>query len=40
VSFLAWSDKDYATMMNFNIFYVAILTAFIGLSVGRARGDG
>ena len=40
VSFLAWSDKDYATMMNFNIFYVAILTALIGLSVGRARGDG
>jgi hypothetical protein len=39
-SVLAWSDKDYATMMNFNIFYVAMLTAFIGLSVGRARGDG
>jgi hypothetical protein len=39
-SFLAWSAKDYATMMNLNIFYVAMLTAFIGLSVGRARGDG
>jgi hypothetical protein len=39
-SVLAWSDKDYATMMGFNIFYVAILTAFIGFSVGRARGDG
>jgi len=39
-SFLAWSAMDYATMMNFNIFYVAILTAFIGLSIGRARGDG
>jgi hypothetical protein len=38
-SVLAWSDTDYARMMNFNIFYVAILTAFIGLSVGRARGD-
>jgi hypothetical protein len=36
-SFLAWSAKDYATMMNLNIFYVAILTAFIGLSAGRAR---
>jgi len=39
-SVLEWSDEDYATMMNLNIFYVAILTAFIGLSVGRARGDG
>ncbi len=39
-SFLAWSARDYATMMSFNIFYVAILTAFIGVSVGRARGDG
>jgi hypothetical protein len=39
-SFLAWSAPDYATMMNLNIFYVAMLTAFIGLSVGRARGDG
>ena len=39
-SFLAWSARDYATMMNFNIFYVAVLTAFIGFSVGRARGDG
>jgi hypothetical protein len=39
-SFLAWSDKDYATILYFNIVYVAILTAFIGLSVGRARGDG
>ncbi len=40
VSFLAWSAPDYATMMNFNIFSVAMLTALIGLSVGRARGNG
>lgn len=39
-SVLAWSDEDYATMRNLNISYVAILTAFIGLTVGRARGDG
>jgi hypothetical protein len=39
-SVLAWSDKDYATMMNLNILYVAVLTGFIGFSVGRARGDG
>jgi hypothetical protein len=39
-SYLAWSAKDYATMMELNIFYVAMLTAFIGLTLGRARGDG
>ena len=39
-SFLAWSDKDYATLLYLNIVYVAILTAFIGLGLGRARGDG
>ena len=39
-SFLAWSDKDYATLLHLNIVYVAILTAFIGLGLGRARGDG
>jgi cellulose synthase/poly-beta-1,6-N-acetylglucosamine synthase-like glycosyltransferase len=39
-SYLAWSDRDYATMVDLNIVYVAILAAFIGLSVGRARGDG
>lgn len=39
-SYLAWSAKDYAIMMELNIVYVAILTAFTGLSVGRARGDG
>ena len=39
-SYLAWSAKDYATMMQLNVAYVAILTAFIGLSLGRARGDG
>ena len=39
-SFLAWSDKDYATLLHLNIAYVAILTAFIGLGLGRARGDG
>lgn len=40
VSGLAWSAGDYATMMEFNIFYVAILTALIGFGLGRARGDG
>jgi hypothetical protein len=39
-SYLAWSAEDYATMMQLNIAYVAILTAFIGLSLGRAHGDG
>jgi hypothetical protein len=39
-SFLAWSAQDYATMMRLNVLYVAMLTVFIGLSVGRARGDG
>ena len=39
-SFLAWSDADYATLLRLNIFYVAILIAFIGISLGRARGDG
>jgi len=38
-SHLAWSSQDYAMMMDLNIVYVAILTAFIGLSVGRSRGD-
>lgn len=39
-SYLAWSPANYATMMELNIVYVAILTAFIGLSLGRTRGDG
>ena len=39
-SLLAWSARDYATMMSFNVIYVAMLTAFVGFSVGRARGDG
>ncbi len=39
-SYLAWSARDYATMLDLNVVYVAILTAFIGLGVGRARGEG
>jgi hypothetical protein len=35
-AYLAWSDKDYATLLHLNIVYVAILTAFIGVSFGRA----
>ena len=39
-SVLGWSAGDYATMMSFNVFYVAMLTVFIALGVGRARGEG
>ena len=39
-SYLAWSTQDYAMMMQLNIVYVAILTAFISFSLSRARGDG
>jgi hypothetical protein len=36
-SYLAWSARDYAIMMDLNIVSVAILSAFIVLSVVRAR---
>ena len=37
---LAWSDADNDTLWYVNAVSVAMLTALIGVSLGRARGDG
>ncbi len=38
-AYLAWSAEDYATLVRINAVSVAMLTAFIAISLGRARGD-
>lgn len=37
---LAWSVADYDILLRVNAVSVAMLTALIGVSLGRARGDG
>lgn len=37
---LAWSAADYDILLRVNAVSVAMLTALIGVSLGRARGDG
>jgi hypothetical protein len=40
VDFLQWSASNYETLVRINAVSVAMLTTFIGVCVGRARGDG